>query len=349
MTLAERLLARATLPEPGLEFNGARCLRRRFIRSTCDLCLGECPTKALYPGEGEVRMESRRCTGCLACTGACPTEALAGRDSTLQRQAAKLLKHSGEVVLCCEKTLRSGKELVLSCLGGVSLEHLAYLAALGGRLEIMLHRCRECHSPGLPGIIEKRRDEIHKLWGRLESPPAIVLHLTPPQHQTTQRAPGGERKAGEKGDERRDFFRAFKALSLHTAAETWTIMRHDPNAKKEQWASSKHPPGKMVLLQNLLEEGKSAYLQAIYPLLPSLAINENCNYCKACVGMCPSGALESDPDHQQNRLLFSWFKCSGCGLCQEFCPPRAIKVKTGQPSTISLNEKIEIFSPQPRV
>ncbi|WP_135609364.1 4Fe-4S binding protein [Methanococcoides sp. AM1] len=54
----------------------------------------------------------------------------------------------------------------------------------------------------------------------------------------------------------------------------------------------------------------------------SIIINKyKCGYCGACVGVCPTGALE---------LIETWIevdnKCTGCGICQKICPLGAIEV-----------------------
>ncbi|WP_305064708.1 4Fe-4S binding protein [Methanococcoides sp.] len=54
----------------------------------------------------------------------------------------------------------------------------------------------------------------------------------------------------------------------------------------------------------------------------SISVNKYiCGYCGACVGVCPTGALE---------LVETWIevdnKCIGCGICQKICPLGAIEV-----------------------
>lgn len=50
---------------------------------------------------------------------------------------------------------------------------------------------------------------------------------------------------------------------------------------------------------------------------------DKCIHCGACTAVCPSGALEMDPDTWE--LKFSMDLCVLCGHCVRACPARAIK------------------------
>jgi ferredoxin len=49
-----------------------------------------------------------------------------------------------------------------------------------------------------------------------------------------------------------------------------------------------------------------------------------CTQCGACVTICPTEALRTDPQTQE--VLFDADECVACELCVPACPPRAMTV-----------------------
>lgn len=325
MTLAEKLLNR--LGRPGGQspaYIGARCLRRRFIRSGCELCQRECPVPAIQVGPGEVRLAEQHCTGCLACAAVCPTEALVSRDERWQKIWQQI--RAGELgkppVLGCERALRTGKELLLPCLGLLGRQQLAVLALLTGSLVLQLYPCRQCHSPWVAELVRQRLDELLASW-RGQWVPTIELSFEPVPVTAEQ----DDKAAATQAPGRREFFRAFKTVSTQAAVETWWALRDEPDRQEEQWASNKHLPAGLSLLAKAWECLAAEQRQLLLPLLTMLEIGAACTMCRACVGLCPSGAISSKEEEGESRLWFAWAKCSGCGLCREFCPARAVTLR----------------------
>lgn len=52
---------------------------------------------------------------------------------------------------------------------------------------------------------------------------------------------------------------------------------------------------------------------------------ENCTICLSCVGACPAGALQDNPDAPQ--LLFREDACLQCGICVATCPEKVIALE----------------------
>lgn len=60
-------------PEPELACNAAKCIST----DACGRCIKECPTGAARKGaDGRIRIDRKRCNGCLECAGSCPSGAL---------------------------------------------------------------------------------------------------------------------------------------------------------------------------------------------------------------------------------------------------------------------------------
>ncbi|GIR94339.1 MAG: hypothetical protein CM15mP95_3590 [Alphaproteobacteria bacterium] len=49
---------------------------------------------------------------------------------------------------------------------------------------------------------------------------------------------------------------------------------------------------------------------------------DNCTICLSCVGACPAGALQDNPDAPQ--LLFREDACLQCGICAATCPEKLL-------------------------
>lgn len=319
MSLADRFTDRLKSSEPlAPELISRRCLRTRFQGSSCDRCARECPAEAIRLEPGTAILDPKRCVGCLACTAVCPAEALTGCDSRLAAFPGKV--DAGKAVsLCCEKGIRTGEEIILPCLGALSEEHLVAFAARSGEdVCLDLARCSDCRASFVPALLARRLQALASKLGR----EGLISRIRLMREE--------EGDAGQNASSsRRSFFRAFWDLSLHAATETITTLQSEPNPKEKH--AHKHQPARLILLrQALADSGDETDRLALLPFFFTLTVNTECNFCGACVGMCPTGALKNTREDEVKQLIFSWAKCSGCGLCLEFCRKKALTLAAGR-------------------
>lgn len=322
MSLADRFVARFKNSEPpAFELISRRCLRTRFQGSSCVRCLSECQTGAIRLESGQIVVDQKRCLGCLACTAVCPAEAIVGLDSRLAAAPAKVAAGKA-VALCCEKGIRSGEEVVFPCLGALSGEQLASFAARSGHeVSLRLSRCADCRAVFVPDILARRLQELNDRLGGDVLCSSISLLLTKEQETVAEQV--------EVASSRRAFFRAFLDISLHAATETINTIKADPNAQEQH--AHKHQPARLIQLhQALTKAGEEAHRMALLKLFFTLTVNSECNFCGACAGMCPTGALKNTREDEVKRLKLDWAKCSGCGLCLEFCRKKALTLNPGR-------------------
>lgn len=332
MTIADRLAERFHSSEPPpLEFISRRCLRNRLQGNGCSRCLNECPVQAIIPEAGSgVRLDSKRCVGCLACTAVCPAEALVGKDCRL---ATLPDKDAGRetLVFCCEKSIRSGEEIVLPCLAALAEEQLAAFAAKAAKgVRLNLVKCSDCRAAFVPDLLARRLAALNSRLGNGEITGSIRLQLQ-----------------AEDDDElaeslsRRTFFKAFREISFHAASETVAALQADPDQREQH--AHKHQPARLAQLrQAIADTGNESTRQALLRLFFSLTVSDGCNFCGACAGMCPTGALKNSRENEMKRLQFDWARCSGCGLCLDFCRGKALTLTAGR-NPESLGMELEVL------
>ncbi len=343
MTLADRFFARIRRDAaPPLEFKPRRCLRSRFQGSGCERCRRECPAGALTLAASGVAIDREKCVGCLACAAVCPSHALEIRDRRLATLLSRLLPRAGQpLAICCEKSIRTGQEIVLPCLGALSQEELAACAALADGLTLRLAACHACPASAVGEILRARLAQLQARLGPAAD--SLMIRLldqeeTPPAEEETASAPvAGDRRA---------FFRAFRQLSFHAAGETWSALRDEETADGRELPPEKSAIPRSLALRQALSKAGAERQGLLSPLFFHLEVGPECNFCWACVGMCPTGALKNEWREGAKKLQFKWAACSGCGLCREFCRKKAITI-TPAPA-LAAEEMVLLLSSGPQ-
>ena len=281
-----------------------------------------CPAGALSI-EGGLALNEETCTECLLCVAECPSGGL----EIPSLNFYSLISKSGKTplpVMGCNARGNSNKHVNIntSCMGFLSEEHLiALLIFLKAPLQLDLTGCKDCKN----GFI------VDVLKTRLES---VLSNFTP--HTLDKIILVEDISALKYEDvpyDRRGFFGALKKLAMEGAVN---FVDSTSTQKNTQMFSKKTLPFKRNLLNKARSFDNTISKQIIENYYYDLIIDDNCDLCFACRGMCPTGAIKefygSDDDSEEStppKLLFNSYRCNGCGLCSDFCMQSSISIKKG--------------------
>lgn len=286
----------------------SRCLRVRFNRSSCSCCKDSCPAGAISLEQG-LEIDSARCTGCLLCTSVCPTGALE-LSSDFLVCVAQLSKVPEPVLGCCRTKEQANGWL--ACLGGLSDEHLCYLAcSLTGTLTLNVSLCAECSNSSMLPLLQARLEN-------LAAGGTCCI--------TTVKTAADVNHRAERVD-RRSFFKSFRSSIFQTAA---VVMNAGvQNTERRSDYTSKRVPARRELLKTAEEKLDQQVRESLEQrYFGMVAFSEACTACQACAALCPTGALRKNREQPDTPPLFSPADCTACGLCVEFCPNSAISLNS---------------------
>lgn len=306
--LGEKTLELLT-PRDNLRVDPARCLHRRFARTSCRRCSQACPTGAMEVQDGP-RVDPARCTGCRLCEGVCPTGALKGDERSVEALATALSEHPHPVLGCRAQGVDA--HVHTGCLGFLETEALLALAVFfPDGITLNCTRCEGCASadmlPPLSAEVEKAGQLRGGHWSE-----RLCLARTP-----------DDLVFREATLSRREFFTFLGRRSVDTASVAVARLQNTPEPLTGGRKSL--PPRRRLLLRALpfIAAEDSGLLEE--QLFPSLAFGPTCTGCTGCVGICPSGALAvsaEDPPRPEFRPKL----CTDCNLCVEFCRKSGIEL-----------------------
>lgn len=297
-----------------ISIDQSRCLRMRFNKNACSECIKHCRSNAITIDEG-VTIKSNACSECMLCVSVCPSGCfdIKGIDFYSVIERLKKLSNSVPVsVLGCKEMANIKAHEKTNCLGFLSEEHIIALSVFMERnLQINLTGCADCRNgfivdnlkERIKSIAEKTSLDVFEKISLLEDGSELCYQDIPL--------------------DRRGFFKAFKNLTFLQAANLFENITTDD--KTRSYSAKKIPLRRDLLNRTLRLLPEWNYTQVLDAYYYNLRIDEGCNKCFACVGMCPTGALKVNA----SEFFFSSALCAGCGLCMEFCMMGSIRIEQG--------------------
>lgn len=303
-----RTLQTATGGRDDLQIEVSRCLPMRFSESSCRRCAAVCPHGAVSL-DGILSINPNHCTGCLLCTAVCPSGALEQR-SGFSLCLAQLSRVPEPIIGCIRTKERSNA--TLTCLGGLSEEHLVALSyLLSGKVTLNLTACRDCPNASIIPPLQQRLDAISQA-GLVENSCRIVIA------ESAQDLTYCDESVG-----RRSFFKAFRNSLFKSASVVLSTTIEQPERRTEY--AGKRVPVRRELLNRIRSSlSQDLEFRTRQHFDACISFDQTCTACQGCVAICPAGALQtvqSDITPTFNQLL-----CTGCGLCGEFCLDGALQI-----------------------
>ena len=298
-------------------YDAGLCAHGRSGIDGCTLCLDACPASAIVSAGDTVEIDPFVCGGCGACNSVCPT----GAASYTMPPTTALLDRARTVLGAYRSA--GGVDTVLLVHDerhGEELIHLSARFGAGLPANVLPFAVREVTQLGLDFLL-----------GALAYGAARIVVLVPPERRDEQDGLAQQVATAEA---------ILSGLSYDgPRLDLWEI--DDPDALDRElrglggltpmpagaFLPMGNKRGLMRLALGQLHEAAPGPVN-LFDLpdgSPFGAVEidvDGCTVCLACVGACPTGALQDNPDAPM--LRFQEEACVQCGLCRGTCPERVI-------------------------
>ncbi len=259
-------------------------------------------------------MREDKCTCCLACTTVCPTGALEA-EADFDRLIRELASRPrSTLVVGCGKS-DSPFDRQLPCLGMLSAEHLVALSARGeATVQLDASACDGCDAGEMYPHLAARLEKTEEVSG-LPLGSRIRLILDAKEIDIRQEL-----------QDRRGFFRSFRRLAIRGMT---TMLAPPSTGRRAMSYMDKYLPTRRAMLLASLASLSPETAQGVRDAFSfSIAFGRSCDGCLGCVSVCPSAALADSGTSGSEPSIprFDPERCTGCGLCAEFCLSGAIRM-----------------------
>jgi ferredoxin len=309
--LLDKIAQQAETP---LQFLPRRCLRARFHKNQCRLCLEQCRTGALTMEGATVCFAPEKCTGCLRCAAVCPNDAFFLEEKLLP--LLQVINRGDHVVVGCGRNRGDLQRYTVPCLGIFSEPLLAAMNCLAAN-DILLDGsgCAGCVNGHCADMVHAQLENLSQRQGRGA---AVRIKLM------TERETVAD---GRENNERRDFLKKLRR-SLSALGAQSTEASHG-GAGETNRTANRAPVAVSAALQYAVAHAPAGRESLLEHYFFTLTADSRCDLCPLCSGMCPAGAISRSGSEAGKSLLFTSAACSGCGLCRDFCRRQALTLSRG--------------------
>lgn len=298
--------------------NDTLCAHSRNGINGCSRCLDVCPAGAISTAGDHVSIDPGICGGCGMCGAACPSGAV----QTMTPPAEQTASRMATLIDAYEEA--GGKAPGLLLHDDIYGEEMITLMARYGR--------------GLPArIIPLGMNSVGRA-GHDTIVAAVALGF----EQVFILANPNKKDENEPIRDQVELASSMLAgTGIDTTNRIVVIDEADPDKVTEQlyettlpkkykpaaFAPTGTPRGMTRLAMRGLAKANKAASEIISlpqgaPYGQVMVDTDNCTICLSCVGACPAGALQDNPDAPQ--LLFREDACLQCGICASTCPEKVI-------------------------
>lgn len=282
------------------------CAHSRAEQTGCSKCVNVCPTGAISPDGDHVTIDPMICAGCGACAALCPSGSI-----TYDAPAPSLIF----------KRIQTLAESFKSA-GGESPRLLVHDDNFGLELIQLSSRFGE----GLPADVIPFETSSLAAFGHAEMLAALGAGFVSVDILSSPTSDLETIKAEQ--------------ILANAISEKVTVLEIvDPDDLSENLTEKQKgsvnsstilPIGSRRQVARLAAKSLNPDTEVL--ALPSgapygaVVMDTNaCTLCLSCVSLCPSGALNDNPDKPQ--LLFQEDACLQCGICATICPETAITLE----------------------